>query len=67
MYHYYPDCCRRYRDYDYYPYDYRPYRYDVYDSQISNVDQNIFNSGYMSDVYQTSTINQIMDRRSYWR
>lgn len=38
-------------------------RYDLYQSQYSNVDQSIYNSGYMSDVYQNSWVNQIMAPR----
>lgn len=65
---------RRYDDYYYhrpYPY-YRPYypRYPynnyIYDSQISNVSQNISNFGYMYDVRQNAIVNQLRsERRGY--
>lgn len=43
------------------------YPYSIYDSQLSNIYQSIYNSGYMSDVYQINNVNQIMDRRyPYW-
>jgi len=56
-------------DYDYYYTSrrrrYMPY-YDRYYSnsfnQIANVDQYIYNSGYMNDVYQSSVINQTYPR-----
>lgn len=57
---------RGYYDYDYYrryPYSYYYdpyYRYDrIYDSQISNLNQRLINSGYMSNVYQNAYVNQI--------
>lgn len=41
-------------------------RYDLYErqiqileSQISQVNQNIYNSGYMSNVYQQNYVNQV--------
>ena len=56
---------RRYSD-DWYYYRDRDRwrnRNDLYQSQYSNVDQSIYNSGYMSDVYQNSWVNQIMAPR----
>lgn len=55
----------RYYDDDYY----RPYRrwlpyYNYYwGNQISNVNQNINNFGYMQDVYQNAIINQLRAQR----
>jgi len=37
--------------------------YYIYDSNISNVNQNITNFGYMRDVYQFSIVNQAGRRR----
>lgn len=49
----------RYRWY-YRPYFRRfPYYGSVYDSNISNLNQNIINSGNMTDVYQNAIINQL--------
>lgn len=56
---YYPEANRRYDPY--YDRYYNPYHdpyYFMYNNQISNVNQNIYNSGYMKDVYQSSIINQ---------
>lgn len=60
-YHYYPDVYRRYDPDPYYDRYYNPYHNPYYfmaNNQISNVNQNIYNSGYMNDVYQSSVINQ---------
>ena len=70
---YYTDVMRRRRYYDdpyyrYYKYyqPYQPYRNYIYDSQLSNLNQNITNFGYMQDVYQNALINQLMlERRHY--
>ena len=72
---YYRDYCRdyyycdrnRHRYYD----DWWYYRnrdrrwYDLYQSQYSNVNQSIYNTGWMEDVYQNSWVNQIMASRRY--
>lgn len=36
---------------------------DFYQSQIANVRQSIYNTGYMENVYQNSWINQVMPYR----
>ena len=59
--YYYPRYYDRRRYYD--DYYYRPYRNLIYDSQFSNVNQSIYNSGWMNDVYQNSYVNQIMAPR----
>lgn len=65
---YYTDVMRRRRYYDDYYY-YRPYYpvwpyYNyIYDSQISNVGQNISNFGYMNDVQQNAIVNQLRSER----
>lgn len=49
---------------DFYPYrDY--YRERYYDSQIANVNQSIYNLGYMTGVTQSSIVNQV--RYPYFR
>lgn len=59
---------RYYPPYDYYsPYRrrYYPYSNQYYSNsfnQISNVDQYMYNSGYMNNVYQSSIINQTYPR-----
>ncbi len=67
MYPYYP-----FSDRDRYRRDRRSRRRDrldlyyqrlIIDSQISNVNQNIINTGYMTDVYQQSIVNQYRARR----
>jgi hypothetical protein len=45
----------------YYDYRYDPRYYDL--AQYSRVDQRIFNSGYMQDVYQNAYVNQFGPRR----
>jgi len=54
-----------YYDYYYYHYPYRvypPVYYwpNYYNSQYGYIDQNLFNTGYMYDVYQNAYINQWM-------
>lgn len=58
-----------YRPYPYYRPYYHPYPYNnyIYDSQISNVNQNMTNFGYMSDVYQNSIVNQLRTERRRYR
>lgn len=59
---------RRYKNHRdrYYP-RYNEYYdlYSIYNSQIANTNQYLYNSGYMYDVNQTSYTNQI-SRRPYW-
>ena len=55
--------------YYHYPY-YHPYypyywNYGVYDSQIADVNQYMFNAGYQYGVNQISNINQVGGDR-YW-
>jgi hypothetical protein len=57
-----------YNPYPYYRPYYNPYPYNnyIYDSQLSNVSQNISNFGYMYDVQQNSIVNQLRaERRRY--
>lgn len=53
----------------YYPYfhHYYPYwnNYSVYDSQIANNNQYMYNAGYQDAVNQISNINQVGGNR-YW-
>jgi hypothetical protein len=58
-YPYYP----RYPRYPVYDYD---YNYDLYQSQYSNIVQDIYNTGYMDRVYQNAYSNQVMYDRDWW-
>lgn len=56
--------------YYYHPYYYHPYypsywNYGVYDSQIADVNQYMYNAGYQNAVNQISNINQVGGDR-YW-
>lgn len=53
----------RYRYYDYY----HPYSNQYYNSQYSNIDQQMINYGYMSNVNQYAYQNQIYDSRYRYR
>lgn len=59
----YPYWRRRYYDY-YYPRPWISYDTGIYDSQLSNVAQSIYNTGFLSGVTQSSVVNQTQNR--YW-
>ena len=53
----------------YYPGYYYPvydYDYSLYNSQYSDIAQNIYNTGYMVGVYQNAYNNQVMYDSDYW-
>ena len=59
---------RKHRRYDDYPRrrpDYSLYerQIQILESQISNVNQHIYNSGYMNNVYQQNYVNQVATKR----
>jgi hypothetical protein len=42
-----------------YSYPYHNYGYNILNSQISSVNQSLYNAGYMNGVTQSSIVNQI--------